>query len=94
MLYYSRDAQFDGPLVEQLIQCIGIYPVGAIVELHSGEVGIVIARNPMMRLFPRVMVVLDSRRIPLKPTKIIEQAGIKRALAKGSVEIDPSEYFL
>jgi HD-GYP domain-containing protein (c-di-GMP phosphodiesterase class II) len=93
-LYGLRGTQFDGPLVEQLIQCIGIYPVGAIVELHTTEIGIVIAPNPVMRLFPKVMVVLDSRRNRLKPTKIIEQAGIKRSLEQGSVEIDTSELFL
>ena len=94
MLYDERDTKFDGPLVEQFIQCIGTYPVGAVVELHSGEIGIVIARNPRMKLFPRVMVVLDLHGTPLKPTKIVEAAGIKRTLPKGSVEIDPSEYFL
>ena len=94
VLYDERDTKFDGPLVEQFIQCIGTYPVGALVELHSGEIGIVIAHNPTMKLFPRVMVVLDMRRNPLKPAKIIEKAGIKRTLQKGSVEIDTSEYFL
>ncbi len=97
MLYGSRGlrgTQFDGPLVEQLIQCIGIYPVGAIVELHTNEIGIVIAPNPVMRLYPKVMVVLDSRRNRLKPAKIIEQAGIKRSLEQGSVNIDTSEFFL
>jgi len=94
MLYYSRDSQFDGPLVEQLIQCIGIYPVGAVVELHSGEIGIVIARNPVLKLFPRVMVVMDMWRNKLNPTRIVEQAGIKRALSKESIDIDPSEYFI
>ena len=94
VLYEDRDTKFDGPLVEQFIQCIGTYPVGAIVELHSGEVGIVIARNPRLKLFPRVMVVFDANKNKLKTQKIIEQAGIKRTLPKGSVEIDPSEYFL
>ena len=94
MLYHSRDALFDGPLVEQFIKCIGIYSIGGLVELHSGEIGIVIARNPMTQLFPKVMVVVDSRGNKLKPTKIIEKAGIKRTLAKGSVNLDLSEYFL
>ncbi|MBI2295766.1 MAG: DUF3391 domain-containing protein [Betaproteobacteria bacterium] len=49
MLYNCRDTQFDGPLVEQFIQCIGIFPVGAIVELNSGEIGIVIAQNREIR---------------------------------------------
>jgi cyclic di-GMP phosphodiesterase len=94
MLYDMRDVHFDGPLVEQFIQCIGIYPVGAIVELYSSEIGIVIAQNPSMRLLPRIMVVLDAKGNRLTTQKIIEKAQVKRTLEKGSVDIDPSEYFL
>jgi HD-GYP domain-containing protein (c-di-GMP phosphodiesterase class II) len=94
VFYDERDSKFDGPLVEQFIQCIGTYPVGAIVELHSSEIAIVIARNPRLKLFPRVMVILDVHRNKLKTPKIIEQAGIKRTLPKGSIEIDPAEYFV
>ena len=104
-LYGWRDTQFDGPLIEQFIQCIGIYPVGAIVELNSGEVGIVIAQNLARRLLPRVMVVLDAKGQQLRPQKILDLSKypkvdpetpyrIKRTLEKGSVPIDPAEFFL
>jgi HD-GYP domain-containing protein (c-di-GMP phosphodiesterase class II) len=93
-LYKARDIHFDGPLVEQFIQCIGIYPVGALVELYTGETGIVIAQNPTMRLMPRVMAALDSAKRPIKPPRIIDRAKIKRTLEKGSVPIDPSEFFI
>ena len=94
LLYGWRNVHFDGPLVEQFIHCIGIFPVGSIVELYSGEVGIVIAQNPVMRLMPRVMLVLDSGHRPIKPQRIIDRASIKRTLEKGSVPIDTSEFFL
>jgi HD-GYP domain-containing protein (c-di-GMP phosphodiesterase class II) len=94
MLYNWRDVFFDGPLVEQFIQCIGIYSVGAIVELYSGEIGIVIAQNQTMRLMPRVMVVLDAGKKPVKPQRIIDRAHIKRTLETGSVPIDTSEFFI
>lgn len=68
--------------------------MGTLVELHSGEIGIVIAQNPARRLLPRVMVVLDSSGHPVKPQPIIERAGVKRTLAKGSIPIDASEFFL
>ena len=101
----GRDTQFDRPLVEQYIQCIGIYPVGALVELNSGDVGIVIAQNLVRRLLPRVMVVLDAKGNPKKPQLILDLARepkydadtpyrIKRTLEKGSVAIDTSEFFL
>jgi len=105
MLYNGRDTQFDRPLVEQFIQCIGIYPVGALVEMNSGEIGIVIAQNLVRRLQPRVMLVLDAKGNPNKPPLILDLARepkmsvdtpyrIKRTLEKGSVAIDPSEFFL
>ncbi len=105
MIYGWRDIQFDGPLVEQFIQCIGIFPVGAIVELNSGEMGIVIAQNLARRLQPRVMVVLDAKGNRKTQQVILDLAKdpkvnpdtpyrIKRTLEKGSVSIDASEFFL
>ncbi len=104
-LYNTRNVLFDGPLVEQFVQCIGIFPVGALVELNSGEVGIVIAQNLVRRLLPKVMVVLDAKGVPLRPQLILDLAQepkaapgvpyrIKRTLEQGSVAIDPSEFFL
>jgi HD-GYP domain-containing protein (c-di-GMP phosphodiesterase class II) len=105
MLYNWRDTRFDRPLVEQFIQCIGIYPVGALVELNSGDIGIVIAQNMVRRLLPRVMVVIDAKGNSLNPQLILDLARdpmmnketpyrIKRTLEKGSVAIDPSEFFI
>ena len=105
LLYGWRDTLFDGPLVEQFIQCIGIYPVGAIVEMNTGETGIVIAQNVARRLPPRVMVVLDDKGNQRGPRKNPARSRgpraapdlpyrIKRTLEKGSVPIDPSEFFL
>ncbi len=45
LLHKLRGTLFHEALVEQFIQCIGIYPVGSAVELSSGEIGIVIAQN-------------------------------------------------
>ncbi|MGA0024788.1 MAG: HD-GYP domain-containing protein [Burkholderiales bacterium] len=104
-LYNARNVLFDGPLVEQFVQCIGIFPVGALVEMNSGEVGIVIAQNMVRRLLPRVMLVLDAKGNLLKPQLILDLSKdpkaspgvpyrIKRTLEQGSVPIDPSEFFL
>ena len=104
-LYDWRDTQFDGSLVQQMIQCIGIYPVGAAVELNTGEIGIVIAQNLVRRLQPRVMVVLDAKGNRLNPQLILDLSKapkmdpetpyrIKRTLEKSSVPIDASEFFL
>jgi HD-GYP domain-containing protein (c-di-GMP phosphodiesterase class II) len=72
MLYKWRGTFFDAALVEQFIRCIGIFPLGSVVELNSGEVGIVIAQNTEKRLQPRVMVIRDAAGNPLKPQKLLD----------------------
>ncbi|NJD34861.1 MAG: DUF3391 domain-containing protein [Betaproteobacteria bacterium] len=105
IIYKERGKQFHPALVEQFIQCIGVFPVGSVVELNSGEVAVVIAQNMVRRMQPRIMVVKDANGIPLKPYKMLdlmkepkvrpdEPYRIQRSLEYGSVKIDPRELFL
>jgi HD-GYP domain-containing protein (c-di-GMP phosphodiesterase class II) len=105
VIYKGRGTQFHPALVEQFIQCLGIFPVGSVVELNSGEVGIVIAQNEVRRLQPRVMVVQDAAHNPIRPYKILdlmkepkarpgEPYRIQRTLEYDSVQVDPRELFL
>jgi len=104
-LYKERGLGYHGELVEQFIQCVGAFPVGAVVELNSGEVGIVITQNLVRRLKPRVMVVLDPQGNPVRPHKILDlekdpKAGpdepyrIRRSMESTKVQVDPRELFL
>jgi hypothetical protein len=36
--------------VDQFVQCVGLYPVGTLVELNTGEVAVVVAQNRIRRL--------------------------------------------
>ena len=103
-LYDWKDKYFHGALVEQFIQCIGIYPVGSLVELNTGEVGIVIAQNRIRRLQPKVLVILDAHKKPYNyPTaldlihkpKTVEDVPyeIRRTLEYGMYGVDPREYY-
>jgi putative nucleotidyltransferase with HDIG domain len=56
-MYEWRGSAFHPKLIEQFIQCLGIYPVGSVVQLNSGEVGVVAALNRLRRLKPRVVLV-------------------------------------
>ncbi len=104
-LYKERGTGYHGDLVEQFIQCVGAFPVGAVVELNSGEVGIVITQNLVRRLKPRVMVVLDPQGNPVRPHKILdldkdpkaapdEPYRIRRSMESTKVQVDPRELFL
>lgn len=80
-MYSWRLTDFDPELLEQFIQCLGIYPVGTLVELTSGEVGIVISVNPVLRLRPLVSLVLDASKRPYYPSRTLNLADL--------VHIDP-----
>lgn len=100
-----RDRKFRAPLVDQLIQCIGLYPIGTLVELNSGEVGVVIQQNQVRRLKPRVMIVLGPdksiERRPRTLDLIMEPATgtgapyhIVRSLPMDACGINPADFYL
>jgi HD-GYP domain-containing protein (c-di-GMP phosphodiesterase class II) len=104
-MYVWREELFDSLLVEQFIQCLGIYPIGSTVELNSGEIGIVINTNPERRLLPRVMLVRDQDKRPYEPPKIINLAQfcddnnvckfeIRRVVKANLFSIDVRNYIL
>lgn len=64
MLYEQRNRYFDETLVEQFIRVLGAYPTGSLVELSTGEVGIVTSQNQGLRLKPNVMLLLDRNKQP------------------------------
>lgn len=102
-VFESRLEQFDTELVEQFIKCIGIYPIGSIVELNTGEVGIVISVSQGRRLTPIIMLVRDYAGKPMVPPRTIDldkfKAGsvdnpleVRRVLEPGVSKIDIREF--
>ncbi len=59
-LYGWSGKDFQAELVEQFIQVVGVYPVGTVVELSDGRVGVVVSHNKVRRLRPRVMIVMNK----------------------------------
>jgi len=105
MIYEWRDKDFQADMVEQFIQCIGLYPTGTLVELSTGEVGIVLAQNRVRRLRPKLMLVLDKDKVAyeINPTldlimEPVDDAGnpveIRCPLPPGSYGIDPNDFYL
>jgi HD-GYP domain-containing protein (c-di-GMP phosphodiesterase class II) len=97
---------FQSEIIDQFVQAVGMFPTGSLVELNTGEVGVVVAQNNYQRLRPEVMIILDRdktlcdefRTIDLRIKTIDESTGdsiwIDRGLQIGAYGIDPSEYFL
>jgi HD-GYP domain-containing protein (c-di-GMP phosphodiesterase class II) len=96
LLYNSRDKDFQAELVEAFIQAIGIYPAGTLVELSSGEVGVVVAEYRTRRLRPKVMLLLDSNKNKVREPRIVDlQAEAVEAGAPGlsiKKSLEPQAY--
>jgi len=95
-LYQLRDVAYQAELVDEFIQAIGIYPAGSLVELSTSEIGVIIEQNATLKLSPKVMVMLDANRQPLKRMRLLDIAQKKRWLRKDNVVITaclaPSTY--
>jgi HD-GYP domain-containing protein (c-di-GMP phosphodiesterase class II) len=98
-LYKWRDIDFHADLVEKFIQCIGACPTGSLVELNSGQVGVVLSQNRLHRLYPRVLVIMEADRSRCERTYTVdlweqckrtrgETLDIRRVLQPEDVSID------
>ncbi|WP_341522728.1 HD-GYP domain-containing protein [Pseudomonas sp. G.S.17] len=52
---------FDEKVFQVFVKTLGIYPVGALVRLASGRLGIVIEQNEKSLLLPKVKVFMSAR---------------------------------
>ena len=102
-MYNWRDELFDGEFVERFIECLGIYPIGSVVELNTAEVGIIISAMPGHRLQPKLMLVRDKKKKPYLPPKILDltqyassgtRYDIIKVLAPTAYGIDLKSYLL
>lgn len=74
--------KFDVKLAQEFVDCIGLYPPGSVVELHTGEVGIVISTNHRHRHLPKVMIVRDAQKQPC-PERVL---NLEKVAASGAAE--------
>ena len=103
----QSDVLFQSEMIERFIQVVGIFPTATLVEMNTGEVGIVVEQNHIRRLRPKIMMLLDADKKFLAEFPIIDLAElpaeqdnkeasiwIVRGLETGSYGIDPAEYYL
>jgi len=96
---------FHEPLVQQFVSSVGVFPVGSLIELSTGEVAVVVAHNKVRRLKPRVLVVTSPDKTPVAHPAMIdllydpkmggaEGVFIKRGLASGAYGLDLRDYYV
>lgn len=79
----AQNKGLDQTLVNRLIGVLGIYPIGSLVKLKSGKLGIVSRRNPANLLQPQVMTFYSINSGHFQEIKRVD-------LAKGKDEIESS----
>ena len=101
-MYEWRGRDFHPKLVEQFIQCIGIFPIGSVVVLNTDEIGVVRTLNREQRLKPQVVLVLKADKTRYGALRAVDLARdttptgkpyeIAKVIAPGQYGIQPVHY--
>lgn len=103
-LYELRGTSYQAELVEEFIQAVGIFPTGTLVELSTGQIAIVVAENKTRRLRPKILMLLDANKKPIRNSSITDLMAprkneyeapvlITKSLEPGAYGISPEEIF-
>jgi putative nucleotidyltransferase with HDIG domain len=80
---------FDPKVFQAFVKCVGIYPVGALVRLQSGGIGVVTEQHEKSLLMPKVKVfycVNSQRAIPPVTVNLAALVGLDRIVSLESAE--------
>jgi len=88
---------FNPVLVKQFIRCLGIYPIGTLVELDSGNVAIVIEQGENDLLNPFVRIIYNTRKKGIVPVRELDLSKtddhIVKSVSPQTYQIDLSAFY-
>jgi len=91
-IYGNRDTEFRKDIVDLFVKSLGLYPVGSLITLNTGEVGIVCEPNPENSRQPKVGIFISrykKRRMVPTVVDLSEQSSEKREIVQ---VLDPAKY--
>lgn len=75
-MHKRAEVDFGKQLMEEFIKCVGIYPIGSLVVLTTGALGVVVSSNPDARLKPLILLVRDEEGRDVLPRKLVNLATL------------------
>lgn len=77
------NGHFDPTVFQAFVKSLGIYPIGSLVRLNSGRLGLVIEQSARSLLTPRIKVFFSTRSNTRIPPEIIDlsQSGCAEKIA-------------
>ncbi|WP_219597500.1 HD-GYP domain-containing protein [Aeromonas salmonicida] len=91
ILLKGADHHFDRLLVTKFIKCMGVYPVGTLVQLSNQRLAIVMQRNPQEPLKPVVKVIYHATQRHYLEVQWLDLAksGVQESIES---TVDPKEF--
>ncbi|MGL4474293.1 MAG: HD-GYP domain-containing protein [Shewanella sp.] len=87
----------DQQLVYEFIRCVGVYPVGSLVELSDGRVGIVWDAKERDALHPIVKCFYSLKHQRYTDIEYLDlnksELGIERGVSPSSLSVDPAPFY-
>ena len=87
-MYDWVNENFEKELVEQFIKCLGIYPIGSMIKLNTGQIGIVVSASEKSRLRPIILLLVNSKGEQYKRPKLLNLSHPKWARGSKPLEIN------
>jgi len=87
------EGQYHPYLVQRLIQLLGVYPIGTLVRLNTGEQAVVVWVHSHSRLTPTIKLLKDPSGQPYAEQEIIDLAAQRNNTPPRSIEkaLDPHQ---
>lgn len=91
ILLKGINQHFDAELVTRFIKCMGVYPVGTLVQLSNQRLAVVMQRNEQQPLKPMVKVIYHAT---LRHYLEVQWLDLARSGGQESIEstVDPKEF--
>lgn len=95
IMYKMQGGELHTGLLLRFIRMLGVYPVGSVVQMRDGCLGVVSASNPDFPVRPEVTLVRDDKGKPMPPEVhdlSHPEAGMEivKSIPAGETDIDPA----